>query len=314
MSPFVLQLVTSFLLASIFSSFVSAQNGDGYIGYRLEKKGDPDSAIYETADTPGGVGILPEDPDVMLNASVHVGEINIEVDNLTAKINLDARVLNLLHFTAGVDASVDRVRLNIQNVNAKVYLEARLENVVAMVDDVLRSIDLNPIIATLGNTIGDVVGNITDGIGGGGGSESGSDAAASEVRKRAELNDYKLAHNILYSVNDYQGNTHTNRILGQDGTIYDMYINNFGAETGRKAVGDYRRDMTFTGHNRTITPDEGEEGPIEYELGYYYNPYVGLDAYAHIFVDTGGAVLSTKLVTEADGGGTSTIGNNEANE
>lgn len=106
---------------------------DGYIGYRLEQRGDPESAVYETASTNTDADdTLPVDPDVYLNASVSVGEIDIEVDNITAKVNLQADVLNLLHFSAGVDASIDRVRLQILNVSAKVLLEARLENVVAM--------------------------------------------------------------------------------------------------------------------------------------------------------------------------------------
>lgn len=126
------------LALGLFTLSVScAQHGsrqdDGYIGYHLEQRGDPESAVYETAETNTDVdSILPSDPDVYLNASVSVGEIDIEVDNITAKVNLQADVLNLLHFTAGVDASIDRVKLTIQNVSAKVLLEARLENVVQM--------------------------------------------------------------------------------------------------------------------------------------------------------------------------------------
>lgn len=106
---------------------------DGYIGYRLDQRGDPDSAVYETADTNSDADtVLPAEPDVYLNASVSVGEIDIEVDNITAQVNVQADVLKLLHFTAGVDASIDRVKLTIQNISAKVLLEARLENVVTM--------------------------------------------------------------------------------------------------------------------------------------------------------------------------------------
>jgi hypothetical protein len=295
------------------SSSVLAQE-DGYIGYRLERRGDNESAIYETANTKGVQ--LPQEPDVFLNASVSVGEINIEVENITAKVNVDAKVLNLLHFTAGVDASIDRVRLNIQGVRARVLLEARLENVVQMVNDVLDSIDLNPVIATLGDSVGRIVGNVTDGLGGGGsgggssGTPSGTSssavpsATAGGARKRDSL-DYNMAHNILYSVNDYQGNTHTNRILGQNGTIYDKFIDNNGGETGRRNVGFYSRDMAFTGHNRTITID----GKTEFEMGYHYAPYPGLEIYAHIFMTEAGRVVKTRIVSEAEAGGTSTIAN-----
>lgn len=131
-------LALCFLILSV-SCFIDGthehgkRDEDGYIGYRLDQRGDPESAVYETANTNTDIdNILPEEPDVYLNASVSVGEIVIEVDNITAQVNLQADVLKLLHFSAGVDASIDRVKLTIQNVSAKVLLEARLENVVTM--------------------------------------------------------------------------------------------------------------------------------------------------------------------------------------
>ncbi|KAK6066110.1 hypothetical protein SCUP515_10857 [Seiridium cupressi] len=301
MTPF-LSKAFAFFLLSLFSVVLAQE--DGYIGYHLEQRGDPDSAVYETAetDTSGGV-VLPSEPDVYLNASVHVGEIDIEVDNITAKVNLDAKVLNLLHFTAGVDASIDRVKLTIQNVTAKVYLEARLENVVAMIDDVLSSIDLNPIVATLGNVVSDVVGNVTDDLGSGSSTTSASTSTATNTKRSLSSLDYNIEHNILYSINNYAGSTHTNRVLGQNGTIWDVSLDNDGSESGRKNVGHYSRDMTYTGHNRTIIFN----GDTDYELGYRYTPYVGLDIYALIFMNQGGAVVKTKIVSEAEGGGTSTI-------
>lgn len=106
---------------------------DGYVGYRLDQRGDPGSASYETANTKTNPDDTPlPDPDVYLNASVSVGEISLAVDNITAKVNLQADVLNLLHFSAGVDASIDRVKLTIQDVRAKVELEARLDNLAQM--------------------------------------------------------------------------------------------------------------------------------------------------------------------------------------
>lgn len=279
---------------------------DGYLGYRLTHRGDPESAIYETANTSDEDLILPEDPDVYLNASVSVGLIDIEVDNITAKVNLDAKVLSLLHFSAGVDASIDRVKLRIENVSAKVELEARLENVVAMVDDVLRSIDLNPIIATLGEGVGKVLDGVGDVVGGG---ESGDAAGKAgnnlpvrdeplgargasgeehDLAKRVPATghghglgedhdpfNYNLEHNILYSVNDYQGNKHRNRRLNQNGDIFDEYLDNDGNEQSRQVVGYFKDNMTFNGHNRTIEVD----GKVkEFELQYEYKPFPGIEA------------------------------------
>lgn len=314
------------LLALLFAaSNVLAQDDDsgddGYFGYKLERRGDEESAGYETANTEDPIGNLNPIPDVYLNASVSVGEINIEVDNITAKVNLDAKVLNLLHFTAGVSASIDKVRLNIQNVTAKVELEARLENVVGMIGDVLDVIDANPIIATLGQGIGDIVGNITDDLGGDGGSDGGSgeEEEAEAAITRRNLLQFKLDNNILYSVNDFSGSTHRNRILAQNGSLIDSFLDNNGDVSRERVVGYYSRDMTFNGHNRTIyepleppVGDSGEEGDQEkvikeFELQYVYAPFPGLEATSNIYVDTEGNVLRTQVIAEAEGGGTATI-------
>ncbi|KAI0205300.1 hypothetical protein F4808DRAFT_411236 [Astrocystis sublimbata] len=291
----------SFLLA-LWCAVAVAQSNDGYIGYQLHTRGDPESTLYETANTPGVE--LPVQPDVFLNASVSVGEINIEVDNITAKINVDAKVLSLLKFNAGVDASIDRVALRIQNVSAKVLLEARLGNVVQMIDDVLNVIDLNPIVASLGNGLGKIVGNLT-------GSDntptSETTTTNNSTNAKRALLDYNLQHNILYSINDYSGQTHTNRVLAQNGTLYDVLLNNFGDERGRRAVGFYKQDMTFTGHNRSITVD----GKTEFELSYMYTPFPGLEVVSHIYTTPGGRVVRTQVFAEAEGGGTSTISDND---
>ncbi|TPX07929.1 uncharacterized protein E0L32_010384 [Thyridium curvatum] len=312
MGPQSIFKATLALLLSLSASLVLAQKEDGYIGYHLEHRGDPESAIYETANTDvGGVPLSP-DPDVYLNASVHVGLIDIEVDNITAKINLDAQVLKLLHFTAGVDASIDRVKLTIENVSAKVELEARLENVVEMVNDVLHSIDLNPIVATLGQSVKKIVNNTVGGL-----TEpvdsSGNPTKTTGAEKRDfDLgHDYNLAHNILYSINDYEGKTHTNRVLAQNGTIYDVFLNNNGDETGRTQVGYYSKDMHFGDHNRTISVD-GE--PKEYEMEYIYAPFPGLEVTAWIYMNTAGKITKTRLISEATGGGMSTISDDEEEE
>ncbi|QPC71284.1 hypothetical protein HYE68_002036 [Fusarium pseudograminearum] len=291
-------------LASFAGFAVAKAKGDGYYGYKLNRRGDDESAIYETENTNSGVPPLNQEPDVYLNANVSVGEISVEVQNITAKINLDAKVLNLLNFNAGVDLGIDRVKLGIYNVTAKVELEARLGNILRMVDDVLESIDLNPIIATLGDGVKDIVGDVGDVIGGGSGGGS-SDEDPDAVEKR-DLT-IRLENNILYSMNDFSGSAHTNRVLTQDGFLYNIYLDNQGREKNRKEVGYYSKDMKFTGHNRTITVDGG----VEYELQYTYAPYHGLSAYCNIYTDPAGKVLRTKIVAEAEGGGAATIANEE---
>ncbi|KAK1828805.1 hypothetical protein QBC39DRAFT_288784 [Podospora conica] len=297
--PYFSRAIALLLLSLPFT--LGQDSGDGYIGYRLEQRGDPESTGYETANTDLG-GVLPIEPDVYLNANVSVGFIGIQVDNITAKVNLDAQVLKLLHFSAGVDASIDRVKLTIENVTAKVELEARLENVVVMIGSVLDSIDLNPVIATLGQNVAKIVNSTVDAIAGPvGGGEGGNNGN----QKRSELS-YNLEHNVLYSVNDYQGKVHTNRILAQNGTLYDEHLDNNGNESHRVTVGYYARDMQFNDHNKTISVD-GEVK--EYELQYLYKPFPGIEVVSWIYLDPAGKVTRTQVIAEGHGGGTSTISN-----
>ncbi len=235
-------------------------------------------------------------PDVYLNASVFIGEISILVANLTAKINLDAQVLSLLKFNAGVDLHIDKVSLLIQNVTAKVLLEARLENLVLMIDDILHSLDLNPILATLGQSLNNITNATTDLLTG--------------IAKRDEyepLNlplNYEIEHNILYTVNDYSGHTHTSRVLAQSGAIVDQALDDSGRVVGEKEVGSYLRDMTFNGDNTTVV----WEGKEVWRLEYVYEPFRGLSVVSFVYVDGGGRVVGTQVASEGYAGGSSTIG------
>jgi hypothetical protein len=291
------------LLVSLFCTlfaFVSSQtlsSSDGYTGYSLSVTGDDDSTVYDTDDTDTATGALTGPPDVFLYASVFVGEIDLTVSNLTAKINLDAQVLSLLTFNAGVDLSINRVQLLIQNVSAKVELEARLENLVRMINDTLNSIDLNPIIATLGSDVGTLVNDTLGGVD----SSTTSSSSSSNLTARS----FELAQGILYSVNDYSGNTHTNRVLDQAGNLVDQSLHNDGVVYASKIVGSYWHDMAFTGNERSVVLN----GENVRELEYSYTPFAGLIARAAIFLDTHSNVVATRVLSEVEGGGTSTIAN-----
>jgi hypothetical protein len=222
-----------------------------------------------------------------------VGEIDITVKNLTAKINIDAQVLNLLQFNAGVDLSINRVSLTIQNISAKVVLEARLENLVLMINDTLNSIDLNPIIATLGQDVGQLV-NTT--LGGGSGS-----GASSNLSARSSI----LDDGIIFSINNYEGNAHTNRVLTQSGDLVDQSLHNDGTVYASSVVGSYWHDMTFTGHERTAIFN----GENVREQEYSYSPIAGLSTIVAVYVNTNGNVVGTRVLSEVEGGGSSTIAN-----
>ncbi|KAF2200208.1 hypothetical protein GQ43DRAFT_82662 [Delitschia confertaspora ATCC 74209] len=309
--PSVLSLLTVALFLPFSTLSQSISDSDGYTGYHLgiRDDGDPTAVLYETANTTPNLSALVPEPDVFLNASVHVGEISIEVQNLTAKINLDAQVLQLLSFNAGVDLSIDRVRLLIQNVTAKVFLEARLANLVLMINDTLSSIDLNPVIATLGNGLGTIIndtGNLLDGgLGGNNANANTNNNNNNNAKRSLDLMQFDLENNILYSVNDYSGNTHTNRILAQNGDIVEQKLDNQGHVQGKTVVGSYKSDMRFNGFNQTVQ----YKGRSVREEEYVYEPFAGLMAISGVFLEMGtGEVVGTQLIAEARGGGGSSIG------
>ena len=191
-----------------------------------------------------------------------------------------------------MDLSIDQVRLLIENVNAKVLLEVRLENLVKMINKTLSSIDLNPIIATLGEDLGDIAGTV--------GGALGSTTSSLSTRSLS----YELEHNILYSTNNYRANRHTNRILAQNGDIVDHHLDNDGNELGEVVIGNYKTDMTFNGY----TFETEFDGQPVTAREYIYIPYHGISAVSAIYVNAVGDVVGTQVIAESFGGGSSTIG------
>ena len=73
-------------------------------------------------------------PDVLLDVPViKVDEINFELNDLRAKVNLYAKVLDLVELSVGVDVYLGRVKLVIQGVEAQALLKVRLDNVTAII-------------------------------------------------------------------------------------------------------------------------------------------------------------------------------------
>jgi hypothetical protein len=93
----------------------------------------------------GGAG----DPDVLIDVpQLKVEEIGLEVDNLHARIALEAKLGDLLELHVGADVVADRVALEIKGVDAQAQLKARLDNVFTILDRTLKTVDENPEILT----------------------------------------------------------------------------------------------------------------------------------------------------------------------
>jgi len=118
----------------------------------------------DSARVSGGTARSREYPeyDVVLDIpNLCVERIFLKVDSLTAKLNLDAAVSNLVQVTAGADVLIGNVDLTIQDVRARALLLIDLDDVVHIVDQTLTFVDNHPeVVQQLGSTLNNVGGAV----------------------------------------------------------------------------------------------------------------------------------------------------------
>ena len=86
-----LALLLNAVVLVILATTAAAQSASstGYVGYNLTLEGDGDSVTYATDDTQPDASVNVPDPDVYLNASVFVGEIDLEVVRFLTGLGID---------------------------------------------------------------------------------------------------------------------------------------------------------------------------------------------------------------------------------
>ena len=99
------------------------------------------------------------EPDVHLDVSqLHVDRVDLKVDELAARVALQANILDLLRLDVGVDATLLGVALEIDGVDAQAELDVRLEHLTTIVDRVMNTLDRNPqLLANLVHRLGTTV-------------------------------------------------------------------------------------------------------------------------------------------------------------
>ena len=177
-----------------------------------------------------------EQPDVVLDIpNLSVEEITLEVQNLEAKVALEARLANLLHLSAGADASIESVKLTIKGVQAQAALVVRLDNVKAIIDRTLQTLDNNPQIigqltSTLDNTVNTVGGVANNAV------STVGDLTREALRSGAVLD---LARSGLSTVNETvnsAGQT-VRRLRARDGGLYEVVTDAAGRILRSSKVG-----------------------------------------------------------------------------
>ena len=84
-------------------------------------------------------------PDITLDVpTLNVEEARLQVDNLRARISLQAELADVVRINVGVDAFLENVELDLKGLEAQAVLRADLENVREILVRTLESLDGNP--------------------------------------------------------------------------------------------------------------------------------------------------------------------------
>ncbi|KAF2714225.1 hypothetical protein K504DRAFT_462653 [Pleomassaria siparia CBS 279.74] len=160
-------------------------------------------------------------PDVYLNVpELHVGRIELTVENLQADINLNAKVAGLVTVNAGVQVSVEKINITISDVDVELELIVRLGHLVDIVERVFESLDLNPLLLGLINNVTNLIGDVVGAVDG-----------------------------LLGSIT--QGGTTLNFLVDNLGNIVQEVV---GGATGglSQIVGNYKQNMTQVGADKNL--------------------------------------------------------------
>ena len=176
------------------------------------------SSASTTSNTPPNY----TEADVYLNVpQLSVGKIELDVDNLSADINLNANVAQLVQINAGVKVAVEKVNITITEIDAQLELVVRLGHLVDIVQRVFSSLDLNPLLINALNNVTSIVGEVVGAVDG-----------------------------LLGSVTN--GGKTLNFIIDNLGNIVQEVSSSAGQATNT-IVGDYLTNMTFTGTQQTLS-------------------------------------------------------------
>lgn len=213
-------LATIFLFLS-FSSYTLAQTGTT----TAVTPPLTSSAIFTNGTSTAPPTVEPTSstpPDVYLNVpELHVGRIELGVEELQADINLNARVAGLVQINAGVQVAVQKINITIADVDVNLELIVRLGNLVEIVERVFDSLDLNPLLIGLVNNVTNLVGDVIGAVDG-----------------------------LLGSIT--QGGTTLNFLIDNLGNIVQEVV---GGATGAVStiVGNYKQNMTQVGDDKQIS-------------------------------------------------------------
>lgn len=184
---------------------------------------------------PGPTGRASEYDVVLDIPNLCVDRVRLNVNNLQARVALDARVANLVRVNAGADVQIAEVNLGIDGIRAQALLLVDLDNVVQVVERALAFIDANPQIitqltGTVNNTV-NTVGGVANTALQPGGPVSGLAGTVGQT-----LNNVTQPGGLLSQTVNTLGQTVT-RTLDASGNIVEQTLDTAGGVAGSRVIG-----------------------------------------------------------------------------
>ncbi|KAK4497921.1 hypothetical protein PRZ48_010576 [Zasmidium cellare] len=231
----------------------------------------PTNSSPRSSSTITATSTSSEPPDVYLNVpTLSVGRIELDVEDLSADINLNARVASIVTLNAGVNVAIRKVNLTITDVgkysempyyvleDAELELVVRLGHLVDIVGRVFDSLDLNPLLIN-------AVNNVTS-----------------------------LLDDVVGEVDGLLGS------ITQGGTTLSFVVDNLGnivqeVNGVSTIVGDYSQNMTYTGESQNL-------GNGLTKKTYSYSP---LNALVDIIFNSAGQIVQAVTQKKAGSGSSS---------
>lgn len=216
-----------------------------------------------------------------------VGRLDLNVQNLDARLSLNVRVANLVRVQAGADVTIGTVNLGIRGVRAEALLLVDLDNVVQIVDQVLTLVDNHPEIAnqlvgTVQHTVRTVGGVANNAL------QPGGVVSQTVGVAGRTLGNLTQPGGVLTQAVSTAGQT-VQTTLGTTGELVERTLDTAGNVVGTRTVGSLLRlpvlQQTTNAAGQTVRTVRDTAGNvIEYTL------------------DTAGQVVGARVVQQATGG------------
>lgn len=204
----------------------------------------PATALASSAGAPGlqAAGCPPY--DVTLDVpNLSVEELTLDVENLQARLDLNARVSTLVTITAGLDLSTEKIALAIKGVAAEAHLNVCLDDVRAIVERTLDTIDRNPNLLT--GLLNAVTGLLTQTVNSAGQTVARVvDSTGQVIERTLDASGNVLGQNVVGNVLQLPTvSTTTNaagqtvrRVADQSGAVIDVVLDSAGKVLSTRVV------------------------------------------------------------------------------